>query len=230
MKKQIIIAIICIFSISIYSQNFEGNIKFKMTSSEGSIIAEYLVKDEFYKMKIIDFKNASGKSTEDMNMENNEIIFDTKNNMMYIIMPSQKMYMEMDLKNIPNEKTSSAVKKTKFDVKKTGEKKKILGYDCEKFIITTEEGIIETWITKDINFIFQNMDKMFQSGQSFDFEKYSKDLGYPMTMKFVGKDKTTVELETIEITKKKLDKSLFLIPKGYQKFNLPTMPGNIPMK
>ena len=37
-----------------------------------------------------------------------------------------------------------------FNMKKTGKTKKILGYTCNEYVATTDDGTSEMWVTKKI--------------------------------------------------------------------------------
>lgn len=224
--KKVFITLMFVAANLLHSQNFEGTIKFKVTAENMNMTAQYFLKDDSYKMKILEM---SGEGLSNQTDLNSEIIFNFNKKIIYVIIPSQKMYMEMDLKQMEKMQAEQYKNnKAKIDIKKTGEKKKILGYNCEKIIITTDEGVIETWMTRDIKFAFANMNQIIQGINSTELDKYSKELGYPMILNFTDKDGKSVKLETTEITPQKLDNSIFQLPAGYTKFNMPTMPGNIP--
>ncbi len=94
------------------------------------------------------------------------------------------------------------------DVEKTDETKEILGHNCVKYIVSTEEADVVMWVTTDIQ--VEGSD-----------EKYAGKIdGYPMlteiAMSQMGME-FTVHMEVTEISEEKVDKKLFKldIPDGY---------------
>jgi hypothetical protein len=61
-----------------------------------------------------------------------------------------------------DDKIEQSIDNTTF--KRTGEKKNISGYSCEKWIITNPEGVTEAWITDEIDFNMANAFSMFSAG------------------------------------------------------------------
>ena len=142
---------------------------------------------------------------QEMNMggQNQIMIFQKEKGVVWILMPGQKMYMEMAAGG-----EQSMAPPTLEEMEKMGDKKylgeeKVNGYKCKKFSYTSNDPSVGTttmWISKKLNFPI----KTEMEGSSG-----------PMSMEYKN------------IQEKKLPESLFKIPAGYQKMSMPSMP-NIP--
>ena len=162
----------------------------------------------------------AGDKDTDMNMfvkgnktliqVNNEqkanLIMDLKAKTMTILMPEQKMYMEIDMNTmkgisdkIKKNDESESNEKTNGKFDKTGETKKINGYECEKWVYTDDNGDkTEAWMTKEL-------------GNFMGFSNHYVD----------GKVESSMEVKSVE--KKSLDESMFEVPAGFNKLSMPMM-------
>jgi hypothetical protein len=155
-----------------------------------------------------------------------------------IITEKNKTYMELDfdfmksmmakMKEMGMKKEET--KKGKSNVKKTGETKTILGYTCEKWMISDDESTSEAWVAhKFSNFfsIFGELGNSFMGGGGDDegvFKEFSASNSFPLMAKEVSKDgKVLNEWEVIKIEKGKQPPALFQVPAGYQKMDLNQM-------
>ena len=142
---------------------------------------------------------------QEMNMggQNQIMIFQKEKGVVWILMPGQRMYMEMAAGG-----EQSMAPPTLEEMEKMGDKKylgeeKVNGYKCKKFSYTSNDPSVGTttmWISKKLNFPI----KTEMEGSSG-----------PMSMEYKN------------IQEKKLPESLFEIPAGYQKMSMPSMP-NMP--
>ena len=142
---------------------------------------------------------------QEMNMggQNQIMIFQKEKGVVWILMPGQRMYMEMAAGG-----EQSMAPPTLEEMEKMGDKKylgeeKVNGYKCKKFSYTSNDPSVGTttmWISKKLNFPI----KTEMEGSSG-----------PMSMEYKN------------IQEKKLPESLFKIPAGYQKMSMPSMP-NMP--
>lgn len=109
-----------------------------------------------------------------------------------------------------------------FTIKETSERKKIAGYNCQKFIVITSNEEREVWITKDIDFT------KYIAG----FKDFYKDLGlekvlskamfkmkgFPMVTK--SEDMT---YEVVKVSEQNLGEKVFSLPKGLEKIEMMDM-------
>ncbi len=115
------------------------------------------------------------------------------------LMPEERMYMEMPL--IPTALDKAEAKKTSKEIaeKTYLGKERVNEYVCEKYTYTyrgKSEGTMTQWVSKELN----------------------------LPIKTEMKDpKGTMHIEYKNIKREKLPNSLFEIPKGYTKFEIPGM-------
>jgi hypothetical protein len=200
--------LVLILSASVLPQDvFEGKVKFNINSDGQSTDMTYFIKDGKIKIDV----EAESKSS---------IIYDTKKQTMLIIMPEQKMYMDMPV--TPAEESEADEKKGEF--KKTGEKKDILGYASEKWVYKDEENNIESWLTKEIgSFVF--FSNPMEKSEKTDWQTKLHAEGYFPLLMIVKDDKgkVTTNMEVISVEKQSLSSDMFTPPAGYQKISIPGM-------
>lgn len=142
---------------------------------------------------------------QEMNMggQNQIMIFQKDKGVVWILMPGQRMYMEMAAGGQQNMATPTPEEMEKMGDKKDLGEEKVNGYKCKKYRYTSNDPSVGTttmWISKKLNFPI----KTEMEGSSG-----------PMSMEYKN------------IQEKKLPESLFKIPAGYQKMSMPSMP-NMP--
>ena len=143
-------------------------------------------------------------------------VIDEKNKAMIILMEEQKIaqVISMDkIKDIATEENESEGLDASFDaIKKTGNSKKILGYDCEEFASENEDTRFTFWVTQELDIyqknMFYNVSKSL-GGSSFgnipkeakglmmemQFEHKSKDESGKMIVKEIRKESKSIETE-----------------------------------
>lgn len=125
--------------------------------------------------------------------------------------PEQRKAMEGMMGGMMGEKD--------YQLKKTGEKRKIAGYACEK-VAAMDGGkeAAEFWITKDISMkeYKDAWSKLMERAGKTSFMKVFQKLGemdgFVMAMKFMGMASETTKLE-----KRAIGDNEFEIPAGYKK-------------
>ena len=142
---------------------------------------------------------------QEMNMggQNQIMIFQKEKGVVWILMPGQRMYMEMAAGGEQNMAPPTPEEMEKIGDKKDLGEEKVNGYKCKKFRYTSKDPSVGTttiWISKKLNFPI----KTEMEGSSG-----------PMSMEYKN------------IQEKELPDSLFKIPAGYQKISMPSMP-NMP--
>lgn len=136
-----------------------------------------------------------------MGGRNQITIFRKDKKLIWMLMPEQKMYMEMDGSGGQNMSPVDL-----DELKKVGKmeylgKENINGYECSKYRFTHKDASLGTgiyWISEKLNFPI----KMEMDGPS----------GHMVT-------------EYRNINEKTVPDDLFNIPSGYQKMSMPMMPG-----
>jgi hypothetical protein len=128
-------------------------------------------------------------------------IFRKDKNLVWVLIPQQKMYMEMPGGDKQNMAPIDPAEIEKRGKKKYLGKEKINGYMCSKYQYTSNDGSIGPatyWIAEKLNF--------------------------PVKIEMDGPSGHTI-MEYRNIREKTVSSSLFTIPSGYQKVSMPMMPG-----
>lgn len=202
MKMKIAYTLILLTGISFAQTSFEGKVVFDVTEKGKQHVIDYYAKDKIFKMEIPE--------------KGGSIIFDSQKFKMYVIMDEQKMYMENSM--MPT--TAAAGGK----VSKTGETKKILGYECEKFLFEQKRMKGEAWMTKELGAFMFFMDSQQEMP---DWQSEVLDAGY-FPLQVTQYDKTgnvTSVFKVKEVTPMKLSSDLFVVPSSYKKMDLMNLGG-----
>jgi hypothetical protein len=212
-KKNLFVTIIFLLAIPLQNftfaqSSFEGKIKLLVSEEGSKNTIEYMAKGDKIRLEIADADEVG------------TMIFDAKNKSMMIIMPAQKMYMEMvfDLTGADSyfEDDSPSGKITR-----TGEKKIIKGYECEKWIAEDEGYRTESWLTDKLGGFMFFGNPMEAAGSDWKSKLSTPNL-FPMLVNVYESGKLVNSIEVIDIKQQKLDNSLFSAPSGYQKFDMPS--------
>jgi hypothetical protein len=146
--------------------------------------------------------------------------------MMYQIDPLKKTYSEVNLQAAMEGMGQEMSQNVQ--IRATNETKKIAGYKCTKYIVTMMGADSEYWVSKDVDGYMEYK----AAAQKLEKElKKSSGMG-PMGMPVIASEegfpvkivtdvmgmKSTTTLKTMQ--KKSLSKSLFEIPKGYQRVEM----------
>ncbi len=119
----------------------------------------------------------------------------------WVLMPAQMTYMEMKGESIKSAAFSGKELEEIADKKYLGEEK-VNGYKCKKYRYVYHDksmGTVTQWVAKKLDYPIKIVMESPVSG------------------------KTTIEYKNIK--QKKLSNSLFVVPKEYEKMNMPMMPG-----
>lgn len=128
-------------------------------------------------------------------------IFRKDKDLVWVLMPQQRMYMEMQGGGKQNMAPVDPEEIEKMGKKKYLGKEKINGYLCSKYEYTTHDGSIDAatyWIAEKLNI--------------------------PVKIEMDGPSGHMV-MEYRNIREKTIPGDLFTIPSGYQKMSMPMMPG-----
>jgi hypothetical protein len=198
-----------IFCISSFAQsNFEGKIVMKISGKETSNIV-YYVKGNNMRMEV----EAQGKKIA--------FLHNNKDSKSQMVMDEQKMYMEFPKMNMPE--TDMKENDVKDKIRKTGEYKDINGYRCEKWTFEDDGETGEAWMTDELGGFFMLQNPMGRNPQE-EWEQKLVGNYFPMLV-IVKNDSGEKELtmKVVSVDKMSLNKDLFEVPAGYQKFNMPNM-------
>ncbi len=217
--NKLFLLLIGIFFLSVTiltAQNtFEGQVKIKVSSKNHSTDMVYYVKGK-------SFKIVAGT-------ENHKESFLVNGDNFIVLMPEQKMYMEIN-KNIVEKfrskmKSQNNTPKENFDINsfKTGKTKKILGYNCEQLKINNKNSSLELWITGELG-NFMSMDNPLSQRNSLSWSSYfNNNAFFPMLVISKNKDGEISKFEVVDVEKKSLSDSVFQPPKDFKKMKMPGM-------
>lgn len=206
------LSVIFFFHTNITSQtNFEGKIVFQVSNDDETNKISYLVKGDKFRIQL---KASKGRGV---------MIYDSKKKIMTMLITPKKMYMETPL-DLTSKKTGKK-KKTIGYFKSTGKTKKIHGYTCEKFKFMNKGKKGEAWMTKDLgSFLFFRNPSQHNSPKSDWQTAITTENYFPMVVSEINSEgKPIVMFEVLEIKAQKLTKTLFEPPAGYQKFDMSKM-------
>lgn len=187
---------------------FEGKIKIKISEEGKTHLMDYLIKGEKIRFELNDVDGVGA------------MIFDAQSKKMMIVMPQQQMYMEMPLDDTAE---NSYFEDESFEDKltMTGEKKVIKGYECEKWIVEDEDFTTESWITDKLGgFMFMG-NPMGENGSDWKSKLTAKNF-FPMQVNVYKSGKLVNTIEVVDVNPQNLDNSLFSVPSGFQKFEMPS--------
>ncbi|MBZ0200029.1 MAG: DUF4412 domain-containing protein [Ignavibacteriaceae bacterium] len=217
-----LLTVLILFSATLFvfpQKGFEGKLAMTIEAAGQKTSMDYLMKGDKIRIEVKDGEASA-------------VIMDNKAKKMIVVIPSQKMYMELDNgKKGKNKSESNLKKKQSMDeMKKTGETKKINGYTCEKWVMNDNNRNIEAWVTEELgNFFFAQNPMGGNDGPAWQKEFEGKSF-FPMQV--VEKDaKGNVEskMEVTKVEKTSLSSDLFKAPAGYHKMEIPGM-GSMKMK
>jgi hypothetical protein len=205
---------------------FEGRVSLAITGEKGGEqVIDFVTKGDLVRMEP---KAADAAGTA--------MIMNGAKQEMTILMPREHMYMVMPMRGAPGQPNGSGEPK---DVKleKTGRTAKILGYDCEEYVMTDRGDSTEMWLTEQLgsfmglgggNPMGGMMGGRKAKADGAAWEKLLKDKKGAFPLRIVSRDprgKEKFRLEAKKIEPGKLSDDLFAPPADFQKFAMPAMGG-----
>lgn len=187
---------------------FEGKVKIEVSEEGKKHLIDYMVKGQLFRIEMKDLAEAGA------------MIFDSQSKKMLIVMPEQKMYMEMPL-DYSDVESYFDDESYENKIKMTGEKKTIHGYECEKWIVEDDGNTAEAWVTDELGGFMLMGNPMGENGSDWK-SKLNAQNYFPMQVNIFKAGKLINTVEVVDIKPQKLDNSLFSAPSGYQKFDMPS--------
>jgi len=183
------------------AQSFEGVIEFSVTTERGTMPMTYMVKGDNVR---VEMQGPRGMKAT--------VLIDTKKNKSVMLMDQMKMYMETP--QMPPPDTTQP----KPEITKTAKTQKILGYECQEYLVKQGANESDVWVTKDLG-PFQMFRMGGPRGQS-NAEAWQKAIGneggFPLLASTKEGDEQLSKMEATKVEKKSLDDSLFKIPDDYK--------------
>lgn len=189
------------------AQTFEGVIAFSVTGPQESRTMQYYTKGETVR---IEFEQMPGMTMA--------VVANSKTGAAFVLMTENKMYMEMNLKDMPAPEGSQK----DIDFRKTGKTRNIVGYPCEQVMMKQDNAEVEMWVTKGLGTFISNFNTGPKSPAMKKIESELTSKGYfPLLMISKSAGQGEFRMEALSVTKKQLSKNLFVIPGDFTKMQMP---------
>jgi hypothetical protein len=190
------------------AQSFEGVVEYTVTTEEGTMPMTYMMKGDNVR---VEMEQQPGRKAA--------ILMDAKENKSIMLMDQMKMYMDLPA---PPQADSTMPKP---EITKTGKTQKILGYNCQQFLVKEGDRQSDVWVTKQLGrFQMLRMGGRGGKGNSEAWQKMiGSEGGFPLLAITKEGDSQVSKMEATKVDKKSLDASLFKIPEGYKKFDASMM-------
>lgn len=216
------VAAIVIAQPAAAQQAFEGVVKYRMTTGGRASDMTYMAKGERVRLE--------------MEMEGIQafVLLDLTANTMTTVMPSEEMYMRMDM-------SAGASRGGRDDMPKitaTGRKETIAGRECEHYLIGDDESV-DACVATGLGYYFGGggggrRGPGAQGGMSLpssvdprarQFRERFKDGFFPLKLTMMERGRVQSEMVVTSIERRTLSDNLFRVPEGYEEMRMPMMPG-----
>lgn len=208
-----------------HAAGFEGKISLLMTTGKGPAMPmDYSIGAKAVRVDMTTQGQTFAMITDLVKLES------------LILMPEQKMYMVMPIKQAV-EKARQQAPSANTDVEKTGRTETILGYVCDEYVMKERDTTTAVWFAEGLGAFMglgQNagdMGGMFGGGgkkaapNAWE-EKFKGKTGFPLRVVSTNsKNAETFRMEATKIQPGALPASTFLPPAGWQKFQMPDLGG-----
>jgi GLPGLI family protein len=182
----------------------------------------------YWETTFADMEKAAKKASEQMDQKMAELQEKLKN------MPEEQREM---VEKLMANKMPMAKKEPKLEVVKSGDRKKISGYSCTKYVVNQDgKELLTVWVTKDVKGIetirkdmneFRARMTAMNPTISKGFAEGLKNIdGFPIE---TDMGNTMKEVVT-KVEQKSIPASEFKIPEGYKKVKAPMMEGKEDVK
>lgn len=169
--------------------------------------------EDYFGMEIKESENAKQE------MPQMKMIYDFKNQQMITMLDNEGQKMGMVM-SIDEDQLSKWAESEDYDIdevpewSKTGKKKDILGYNCEQYIFSSEDGDGDAWVTDDDDLkIGYAMNAMAQAQKKKNKSNNEYPDGAILEMNYNGKDGEKMNWITTNI---ETDTYIKLMTAGYQ--------------
>lgn len=208
--------LLCLAVTAARAGAFEGKVQYAFAEGRQTGQMKYCVKQPRLRMEVA----MPGKGAEGSGV----MIMDTQASTVTILMPTEKMYMVMDLA-----KTKGAVPndpKDESKIVKTGLTEEICGYKCDEYLLETPTEKTRLWLTEALgSFMVVQSPMDHRPPRSWEKALEGKNF-FPLKVivqTVAGKE--TYSMTATQVEKKSLPESDFQPPADYMKFDMPAMPG-----
>jgi Domain of unknown function (DUF4412) len=150
-------------------------------------------------------------------------LFDPAKGEMYIIMPARRMYMVMP---VPAEADARAGGREP-QVTKTGRKETVAGHECEHWTVKADTLAMDVCVASSLSPVLGLQGGMGRGAGGASWTRLlPKNGGMALKVSRLGDSRPLMEVTKVEA--KSLDASLFALPDGYQRMQMPGGPPRRP--
>ncbi len=208
LNSLILLLVFGFYSLAFAQTDFEGKVVMRI-SAEHSADVDYYIKENNMRMEM---KSEKGTVV---------ILYDQNSSKTQMIMPEQKMYMELpDMEYMKKNDVKTSDKSP--NINRTGEMKEINGYNCEKWIIKNDDNEVEAWMTDGIGSFYMMSNPMSKSAQD-SWQKELQGKYFPMKVDIMKNGEKKTSMEVVSVNKMSLNDDLFKVSKDFKKFDMPQM-------
>ncbi|MFO7725310.1 MAG: DUF4412 domain-containing protein [Oceanipulchritudo sp.] len=212
--KTILLSIALLFALVCQAgEVFEGSYVMKISGDGENISTQIWAKDGHMRMKLAG-SEAPGEMIMRDGMET-----------MIVVMPSQRMYMEMpldltDMPTIEGPDMEGAPDEIPFE--KTDETREILGYTAHEFTFEANGEKMVIWATEDLGSMPYSRNPMMAGWAKAMSAVTGLESFFPLEITGNEKGKVAFRMTVEEIEEKELPDSLFTAPEGFRKMTMPS--------
>jgi hypothetical protein len=141
---------------------------------------------------------------------------------MLMIMPAQRMYMEMQIPDMSGKMKEQAEKPgDEVPFEKTGKTKEIEGFEAHEFVYEEGKEKMVIWATEELGSMPMARGPAMQGFADAMQKVTGLSAFFPLEMIGYKKGKEQYRMRIKDIEKKELPDSMFLPPEGFRKMTMP---------
>lgn len=196
-------------------ETFEGTYTMEMSGEGDSAKITIWTKDSHIRMSI---------ASKDMP---GEMILRDGMSTMLMIMPAQRIYMEMQIPDMTDKLSEKfgnpgGEPSDEMPFKKTGKTKKIEGFEAHQFMYEKGAEKMSVWATEELGAMPMARGPVMQ-GYAAAMQKITGlEAFFPLEMTSYKNGKMESRMVIKDVDKKELPESMFLPPAGYRRMSMPT--------
>lgn len=216
MKRIFLLLLGITWSVAAYGEkSFEGHYTMELTADKETVMTDFWVKDGHMRMSVTN-RNIPG-----------EMIIRSDSDKMLVLIPQQKMYIEVGIPKIKDELPSGEEGTEDSRFKKTGKTREILGYEAHEFTYEDGNDQLTIWATEELGAMTFGQNPVLQPFAANMLAVTGLKAFFPLEATSSSKGKQSFRMQVKTIEKKKLDDSQFKPPSDYRVMTMPTMPGGM---
>jgi hypothetical protein len=212
----VVFACVILLSPSLFAQ-FEGVVRSNnvTTDETGEMVAFEMTM--WLKPDMLRIENSSTPSAP-----RSVMIYRNDRRVIWMLNDEDKSYFEIRQEGVPDFLGEiPRAEKSSLAVKKTGRKRKILGFPCEQVMVTRDDQVTEIWGTPALNDLNEALRQTIGQDPALSGDDWNDELTrmglFPLISVTRIEGKVAESQEVTRIERKKLLQYLFEIPEGFQR-------------